>query len=77
MYKQVSVVDLKYGGTEQLRLCGHWITIDPIWSCSIEKTALQNNLYRVSQKDIVFRKIAKPLIKWPFRGAKGRNGGSH
>ena len=34
-------------------------------------------LYRVSQKDIVFRKIAKPLIKRPFRGVKGRNGGSH
>ena len=33
--------------------------------------------YRVSQKDIVFRKIAKPLIKRPFRGVKGRNGGSH
>ena len=31
----------------------------------------------MSQKDIVFRKIAKPLIKRPFRGVKGRNGGSH
>ena len=28
-------------------------------------------------KKVLFRKIAKPLIKWPFRGIKGRNGGSH
>ena len=33
--------------------------------------------YRVSQKDIVLRKIAKPLIKRPFKGVKRRNGGSH
>ena len=31
----------------------------------------------VSQKNIFFRKIAKPLIKWQFRGLKGSNGGSY
>ena len=28
-------------------------------------------------KKIVFRKMAIPLIKWPFRGLKGRYGDSH
>ena len=34
-------------------------------------------IYRVSQKNIVFRNIAKTLIKLPFRSVKGRSGGSH
>ena len=38
---------------------------------------LEWKIYRVSQKKVLFRKIAKPLIKQPFRGIKGKNGGSH
>ena len=34
-------------------------------------------IYRVSQKNIVSRNIAKTLIKLPFRSVKGRSGGSH
>ena len=37
---------------------------------TIEKE-LTSLIYRVSQKDIVFRKRAKFLNKWPFRGVKG------
>ena len=36
---------------------------------------LRLKIYRVSQKKVLFRKIAIPLIKWPFRGIMGRNGG--
>ena len=48
--------------------------------CVLALVQLEDNIevilyfYRVSQKDIVFRKIAKPLIKRPFRGVKGKNG---